>query len=362
MSNRLKILHLLHDSRRSGVPAVASQIIYNLDPAKVESTVLFAYDGIYSAELRNAGFTVITLGKRGALLWRLNNMILNFHMMKLLSKMDVVHVHSIKLDISVIVAKCLGGKVVFHLHERPGRIGRLLVKAVGMADCVVFCARNCAEHFSGVPAKQKRLILNAICLPDPLPVKVPGQKKKIVMLGSINANKGQDLLLQAFSRLNRDDAELYFYGTVGLSARGYVKRLENFVREHGMEGRVFFPGPTNRADLVYREATLLVHTSLQECLSIAVMEALSHGVPVIANDIIGMNEIVNDGVNGYLVRPGDVDALTERMSRLLDDPSLCRQMGEAGRETVRTRFNIATRIPEYMELYEDLAKKEQGGR
>ena len=354
MSGPLKVLHLLHDTRRSGVPAVASQIILGLDRTRFDSSVLCAYEGIYATELRKAGFDVRSVGKRRPLLWRSNRFILNLHLLRLLPGKDVVHVHSIKLALSVIVAKWLGARVVFHLHERPGRIGRLLVKACAMADCVVFCARNCQEHFSGVPAQQKRLILNAISLPELTLAEISGRKKKIVMLGSINANKGQDMLLQAFSPLERDDAELYFYGTVGFSARGYVRRLKVFVREHGMEDRVFFPGPTNQADVVYREATLLVHASLQECLSISVMEALSHGVPVIANDITGMNEIVEDGVNGYLVPPGDIDTLSERMSRLLDDPALCHQMGLAGRETVRERFNIATRIPEYMKLYEEL--------
>lgn len=358
----LKVLYLLHDSRRSGVPAVLSNLVCSLDREVVMPTVWFAHDGVYADELRNAGIDVHTLGPRTPVIWRFKRFLLNFRLMRYAHDFDMIHISSIKLATSVIVAKWLGARVLFHLHERPGRIGRLLVKAFAMADCAVFCARNCQEHFSGVPAKQKRLILNAIRLPDLTTAKSPGLKKKIVMLGSINANKGQDLLLQAFNRLKRDDAELYFYGTVGLSARGYVKRLEDFVREQGLEGRVFFPGPTNRADLVYREATLLVHASLQECLSISVMEALSHGVPVIANDIIGMNEIVNDGVNGYLVPPGDIDALAERMTRLLDDPALCHRMGEAGRDTVRTKFNISTRIQEYIELYEELtAENEPGG-
>ena len=356
MSTPLKVLYLIHDARRSGVPAVMANLICSLDRSRVIPSVLFAYEGIYAQELRAAGIEVHSLGRRIPLLWRCNRFLMNLRLLKLAKGVDVVHANSIKLLSSVLVAKWLGVKVVLHLHEKTGKMGRLLVKAMGMADCVVFCAENCAAHYARIPVSRKRTILNAVRVPKTaLPAPDAG-RTKIVMLGSINRNKGQDLLLEAFAMLPQTYAELYFYGTVGLSGHKFVNSLKRYVRENGLSERVFFPGPTNEAAKVYRQASLLVHSSLNECMSISVLEAMSFAVPVIANDIIGMDEIINDGSNGFLVLPGDLRALAERIGELLDNPALRVGIGRAGRNTVLEKFNMAARVEEFMELYETLVR------
>lgn len=353
----LQALYLLHDTRRSGVPAVMSHLIRSLDRSRVEPTVLAAYDGIYARELRGCGVAVVTFGRRLPVLWRMNRFLFNIRLVRMARQADVIHVNSAVLAFSVLVAKRLGARVVFHLHEKPGRISGLLARAIGMADSVVFCARNCAAHYAALPATQKRVILNAIRLPadsSPSPVAAP---LKIVMFGSINRNKGQGMLIRAFARLERQDAELVIHGTVGLSARGYVRELKTFVRDNGLSGRVLFPGPTNDADGVLRGAALLVHSSLNECLSISVLEAMAHGVPVIANDIPGMNEVISDGVEGFLVETGNIEMMAERIDLLLGTPALRAQMGEAGRRKVREKFNMAQRAGEFMDLYEELCRR-----
>lgn len=353
----LRVLYLLHDTRRSGVPAVLAHLVRSLDRSRVVPAILVAYEGVYSRELREDGVSVATFGRRLPVLWRLNRFLFNIRLVRMARQADVIHVNSAVLAFSVLVAKRLGARVVFHLHEKPGQISRLLSRAIEAADSVVFCARNCAAHFVPLPAKEKRVILNAIIpLNESLsrPVAAP---QKIVMFGSINRNKGQDLLIRAFARLELKDAELAIYGTVGLSAHGYVRGLKKFVEENGLSGRVFFPGPTNDAEGVLREATLLVHSSLSECLSISVLEAMAHGVPVIANNIPGMNEVISDGVDGFLVETGNIEMMAQRIALLLGDPILREQMGEAGRRTVREKFNMTQRVEEFMGLYEELCRR-----
>ena len=362
MDRPLKVLFLLHDSRRSGVPAVMASLIRSLDRQRVQPSVLFAYEGVYAAELREAGIPVTVVGRRLPFVWRLNRFLLNLHLPRLLAGVDVVHANSIKLAPSVLMARLLGARVVFHLHEKAGRIDWLLRKAFALADCVLFCARNCADHYAALPSRARQTILNAIVIPAGPEPQRPAGRKKIVMFGSINRNKGQDLLVEAFSRLERTDTDLYLYGTVGLSAHGFVSRLRRLVADRGLEGRVFFPGPTAEAQRVMQEATLLVHSSLNECLSISVLEAMSHGLPVIANRIAGMDEIITDGQDGFLVPTGDVAQLAARMELLLGDAELRQQVGAAGRATVRERFDMAKRANDFAEFYAGLAGNGVGGR
>jgi len=352
----IKVLYMLHDSRRSGVPAVAANIIMSLDSSRVLPSVIFAYDGVYAQELRAAAIPVTTMGMRTPFFWRAKRFLMNGFLLTRGKSFDVIHVHSIKLAWSVLVARWLGARVVFHLHELPLRIGLLLRAAVAAADCVVFCSETCAAHFTGVPARRQLTIVNAMKFADQPPVKHEGVGRRVVMVGSINNNKGQDLLLRAFDRLRNKVAELWLYGTTGFSAHTYVHDLKRFARKRGLADRVFFPGPTSDVLRAFAEASVVAHTSWTESFGMALVEAQSCGVPVIAHDLEGMREVVIDGVTGFLVKPGDIDGLAARIDELLADPELRVRFGGAGYRMVRERFNVASRANDYMELYEELCR------
>ena len=356
MSQMIKVLYILHDSRRSGVPAVAASFVRYAVEAGVEPTVLFAYDGVYSEELSNAGIRVVTLGARTPLVWRCKRFLLNLFLLTRGKRFDAVHIHSVKLAWSVLVANTLNLKVVFHVHELPRRIGWLLRTALAKADTTVFCSETCAAHFASVPAKRKRTIVNAMAFSDRPAVSHNNMGTlRIVMAASLNKNKGQDLLLQAFARLQDRTAELWLYGTTGLSSHGYVRNLKQYAAAQGIADRVFFPGPTDDVMAVFAEAAVVVHTSWTESFGMALVEAQSCGVPVIAHDLEGLREVVEVGKSGYLISPGDVDALTERLNGLLASPKLRNSLGGKGYRLMRERLDISTRTDVYRHLYEEVS-------
>lgn len=355
MAAPLKVLYLLHDSRRSGVPAVAHAFIMHAGDANVEPSVLFAYNGIYADELRNAGIPVQTLGQRSPFVWRCKRFLLNLFLIVRGQQYDVVHIHSIKLAWSVLIARLLGIKTVFHLHELPRRIGWLIRTAIAAADATVFCSATCAAHFASVPARMKRTILNAVAFPKQQVVSHSNDKTlRIVMAASLNKLKGQDILLNAFARLHNSNAELWLYGTTGLSAHGYVRGLKQYAAAHGIADRVFFPGPTSDIFSVFSKAAVVVHTSWTESFGMALVEAQSCGVPVIAHDLGGMREVVADGVSGYLIPPGDVAMLAERLEELLASPELRNRLGNEGSRLMRERFDIRQRTDDYRRLYDEI--------
>lgn len=336
------------------MPAVAVNFILHAAAAGIEPTTLFAYDGLYAQELRNLNVPVITLGRRTPLFWRTKRFLMNWFLLVRGKHYDIIHIHSVKLALSVLIAHWLGARVVFHVHELPRRIGWLLRKAIAIADAVVFCSATCATHFAGLPAKRRQTIVNAMHFHNQPPVRHEAAGRKIVMMGSINKNKGQDILLKSFVCLKSTLAELWLYGTTGLSAHKYVRDLKLFARRHGVADRVFFPGPTDDAIGIFSESSVVVHTSLSESFGMALVEAMSCGVPVIAHDLEGMREVIVDGVTGFLVTPGDIGTLTAKIDELLASPELRTRMGRAGYESVRERFDIASRLNEYIQLYEGL--------
>ena len=95
----------------------------------------------------------------------------------------------------------------------------------------------------------------------------------------------------------------------------------------------------------YQRAALLVMPSFYESFGIACLEAMAFGLPVVATRVGGLPEVIEDGVTGLLVPPGDADALAQAMIRLLSDADLRRRMGQAGRERVLKEFTTERADP-----------------
>ena len=84
------------------------------------------------------------------------------------------------------------------------------------------------------------------------------------------------------------------------------------------------------------------------------IEALAAGRPVVATRVGGVPDVVRDGVDGFLVEPGDVDGMAERLSQLAADASLRHRMGEAGRASVHERYSVERLLDDVDRLYRRL--------
>ena len=89
-----------------------------------------------------------------------------------------------------------------------------------------------------------------------------------------------------------------------------------------------------------READVFVLPSFAEGVPVVLMEALASGVPVVATRVAGVGELVEDGVSGYLVPPGDPVSLADRLGKLIEDPALRSRFGAEGRAKVEEEFDV----------------------
>ena len=99
--------------------------------------------------------------------------------------------------------------------------------------------------------------------------------------------------------------------------------------------------------------------SYYEAFGISVIEAMAFGLPVVATTAGGLPEVVDDGVTGILVPPGDSQALSDALMRLLRDPDLRRRMGRAGQERVRSEFTVDQIVPKTLAVYESVVRAEK---
>jgi glycosyltransferase involved in cell wall biosynthesis len=166
--------------------------------------------------------------------------------------------------------------------------------------------------------------------------------------------KGHDDLFAAAPELVRQNPKMKFLLIGDGEWRG---RFERLAKTHGVERHFIFTGLVPPGEIPKYTGIMdaLVHLSLREGLPRALPQALAAGKPVVAYDCDGAREACRDGDTGFLVPPGDLAALKDRLLKLAGDPALCKKMGEAGRNFVRENFPVEKMVHDIYNLYTKLA-------
>ena len=164
--------------------------------------------------------------------------------------------------------------------------------------------------------------------------------------------KGLFDFLAAASRF-RDQAQHLRFVIVG---DGPLRpALEQKRRELGLEELVIFAGWMSRANEIALPAfDIFFQPSLWEAMSIALLEAMAAAKPIVATCVGEAPHMIDDGVEGYLVEPGDVDRMATALHRLIADPGLRSRMGAAARDKVSRSFSADRMTRSYEAIYEDL--------
>jgi glycosyltransferase involved in cell wall biosynthesis len=134
--------------------------------------------------------------------------------------------------------------------------------------------------------------------------------------------------------------------------------LEEQASELGIVRSCLFLGYQDDVAPFYAAFDTLILPSGNEGTPVSAIEALASGRPVVATRVGGVPDVVRDGEDGFLVEPGDVDALADRLARLAADPALRRRMGEAGRARVLPRYSVDRLIDDVDLLYRSLLQAE----
>jgi glycosyltransferase involved in cell wall biosynthesis len=178
-------------------------------------------------------------------------------------------------------------------------------------------------------------------------------QKLIVYAGVLTPLKGIHFLLEAFSEVVADDpsATLLLIGKPEDSE--YAEELQQVILSLNLEGRTRFMGaiPQRQLAVYMSKAWAFVLPSLAEGLGRVVFEAMACGTVVVASSVGGILDLIEDGVTGYLVEPGDVRTLAERLKWILSHPKETSQMGRRARAFASHFFSTQTYVEGYDRLF-----------
>ena len=187
-------------------------------------------------------------------------------------------------------------------------------------------------------------------------LQLPPEARLVGTVGRLHAAKGHADMVMAIPQIVAQQPLAHFIwigdGPERVALEAQVEQLE-------VAGHVHFLGDRNDVPELLAALALFVMPSRWEGLSIAIMEAMATGLPVVATAVGGTPELVVDGETGLLVPPQDADSLAQAIRQLLENPALARRMGEAGRQRVQNHFTIAEMVSQTEQLY-DMILRQKG--
>ncbi len=322
-------------------------------PAEYRARHSMSPETVLADGLRRRGWEVVTCGHHARL-----------H----LQNCDLVHAHHF-------------GKAALHLASAPRRIPFLLTThdpfamnglsagwrrrltdpfVLLRANAVIALSnaeREFLERRRGLPGNRIAVIPNGVN-GTVFERMCDAGDHELLFVGQLEEFKGLDYLLDALPavRVAHPQVRLRLaYQTASL-----LDRYRSQVQRLGLSGCVEFLGAKTAAGLaeLYSAATVVISPSLGECLSTVVLEAMSCGAAVVATDVGGIHEQLDENT-GVIVPRRDSPALARAICALLENAGLRKQLGQAAQRKVRSQFSVRQMIDRHITLYEDLLDAKQ---
>ena len=172
----------------------------------------------------------------------------------------------------------------------------------------------------------------------------PNGPLRVLFVGLIAESKGILVLLDALRMARQDGADMYLNAVGGFSSAAFRQRVLETVREQGLADCVAFPGVLSGSPkhMAFREADVFCFPSYfaSESFGLVVLEAMQFGLPVVATRWRGLQDLVEDGVTGFLVPLRDSAAVSARLLELARSPSERLEMGRRGRERFLKHYTV----------------------
>lgn len=306
-------------------------------------------------------------------------------LVRLLPRIDLVHIQgfSSKNILISAMAKLFARPIVQHLqtakHDEPDAVkaqGRLAWWAFRSADKYLSVSPGLTASYleAGLPADRIREIPNGVDAARFLPpsaaerqalrrqLDLPEDRPIVLFVGVMMPDKQPHLLFDAWLQMRRATgivSTLVFVGASNPKLYELADRLAERVRADadasGFGADVIFVPPTPVIEEYFRAADAFVMPSVREGLPIVLLEAMACGLPVLASRLQGSTDtMIESGVDGLLVPPGDAAAFAAGLERLLSNPGEAARMGAAARRTVEDRYTIEHVAEQWLDAYQQL--------
>jgi len=250
----------------------------------------------------------------------------------------IVHMHS-------------GGFVRFYRHE-IGPVRRRVVRFVlDHAARIVVLSSQWRQALEGITCNTHLVTVYNFVIPQAVNMRAE-QPNTLLFLGRLNQEKGFFDLLHAVKLLRADFPDVMLY----CGGLGDATEVQRSLHELNVDQQVRLLGWIDGEvkQWLLAQAAVFVLPSYVEGVPMGILEAMAQGVAVVATDVGGIPDMIDSGVEGLLIKPGDVQSLTDALAKMLRNGVLRERMGAAARRRVDRQFSAVAVLPALEQMYREL--------
>jgi len=366
---KIKVLQIVEDLKVGGLERVIASIVSGINNNDFESAIwCLSNGGSIAEELIAKGFKVRVLRLTS---YHQPANIIRLACMMRRERFHVIHTHGYFAGTFGRLGAILGGiPVIFtHVHstyyaytKRHKLVEKILSRFTEKVICVSRAVQDFVVNQEGISDSKTCVIYNGSEVsPEFVNFETDSSSKVIsnldrhnvviIIVASLTENKGHRILLEAIKQFDKegDNVQLMIVGDGPLRMK-----LVEYVHELGISGRVIFTGQRKNVGPFLKASHIFVLPSIhREGLSIAVIEAMAAGLPVVGTSVGGLPEVIANQFNGFIVKPSDSYELYRALKQLVDDRFLREQMGLLGRKFYEEKFTPAIMNRQLEKLYID---------
>lgn len=371
-SKKRKILHVITKGNWGGAQRYVFDLASRLPSDQFESVVVHGEGALLPEKLTAAGIRTIRIESLGRDVHMFKDVVAFKNLLSIFEteQPDIVHLNGSKIGGIGALAARVGNvpKIMFTGHGWAWNEDRSFFSKA-LITLVHWLTIQMCHHTIAVSKETKRQIMRLPFISDEKIVVIPNgiaeidfeekhaarskigggsEKVWIGTIAELHKNKGLDILIEAFSRL---DVELLNVGLYIIGGGEEKKALEVLAREKGVEHRVRFVGFVPAAAMLLKAFDIFVLPSRTEAFPYVILEAGLAQLPVIASSVGGIPEVIIHRETGLLFPSGDIAELTRNITRLMTDTALVAEISQGIRKEVENKFTIERMVAATIAVY-----------
>ena len=368
----MRILHIIPSLNKGGAERLVLNICNELSKQKKVEVLLITFrsDNAYQFLTETINWKSIPSYVSPSLSGKMNVNVLELQKTIEAFNPDIIHSHLFETEIILSRINFPSAKYFVHFHDNMVQFEnmrlktfiskhlftnyfekRIVLKSYKKRNtCFIGISQNSFIYIQSVlPAIfQKTFFHNSIDISLFHPVDKIGDQLSITMIGSLVDKKGQALAIETVSELKKRGIDIH----LDLLGEGpYRHKLESMVEEYELNDKIHIHGNVDHPEIILNNSFLYIHTAKYEPFGLVILEAMACGLPVVCTDGKGNRDLIQEGINGFMVWERDPKLLADKIELLINDEQKRKVMGLNARKFSED-FGIEKYVEKLLNLYQ----------
>ena len=296
---------------------------------------------------------------------------MNFIYLLLFWRPDLVHVHSSfgasffrKLPF-IFLSSFLNIKIINHIHgsdidslytNASKEKQKLVIKTFKKCDKVIVLSEEWIKRYNGIIDYSKiEVVENYSILHEEAFEKRNNENKQILFLGFLSKDKGCFDIPSILKKVTETIPNITLV-MAGSGEKRDIEKIKNEIKINEISSNVVLPGWIKGKEkrLLLENSDVFLLPSYREAMPMSILEAMGYGMAIVSTDVGGIPQLIKNGINGFMLKPGDITGIANALIEILSKDSNLKEMGNESLNIVKNKYSLEIHLRKIMNIYESV--------